>query len=353
MQYKIGGLNLDPSILLPIEIPEGVKPAEWNPSDLSWEMIISGMLKILAYDSENEHISYFRDFIKSARPEIAAELTQSAIIKTQTSDFDLAEEIFQALIGLDPDDLRSRLNLILLYENRMNAVRNRSLSESNQISSTIESMYSELLLHGEDLPDIYFNAAWFYYGKQDFKRAYELGKSYLSMGEDEVKRSEAEKLVRECGDLKDTDEIYRKAYSLVINDQDEEGLALISRFLEDNDGIWNAWFLKGWALRKLSRYTEAVPAFLKASDLKGPLPDILNELAICSLELEDFAASQKYLEEALNLEPENLKIISNMGILSLKQGNKEGAAAFFRTVLELDPEDEIAVEYLNFLKNSE
>jgi len=43
---------------------------------------------------------------------------------------------------------------------------------------------------------------------------------------------------------------------------------------------------------------------------------------------------------------DNVKIISNMGVLALKNGRKDEAAAFFRTVLELDPEDRLAGEYL-------
>jgi len=351
LTYKIANFDLNPAILLPIEVPEGMNPSEWNPSDLNWEMIISGMLKILAYDSENENINYYRDFINNTRPSITAELTQSAIIKTQSSDFDLAEEIFLALIGLNPHDLRSRLNLILLYENKMNYYNNKNLSEFENLSKEIDSMYAELLLNGEELPDIYFNAAWYYFNKHEFKRAYELGQTYLTMGEDEVKRSEAEKLVRECSELKDTDKMYRDAYALITQDQDDEGLELISQFLQENDGIWNAWFLKGWALRKLSRFSEAMPSFIKALELRGNHPEILNELAICSLEIEDYESSRQYLEEALKLEPENLKVISNMGILALKQGKRDEASSFFRTVLELDPDDKIAAEYLVFLKN--
>ena len=349
LNHSIGNLKLNPHILIPVEVPEGMNPSDWDSRDLSWEMIISGMLKVLAYDRDHKDLPYYREFIKASRPEIAAELTQSAVIKAQTGDFELAEEIFQALIGLEPNDLRSRLNLTLLHENRLKTMEG---IERETFDSLIGEEYGELISHGEDLPDIYFNAAWFFYNRQDFDRAFELSSSYLVLGEDENKRSEAEKLRRECEELKNTDKDYRDAFRLISEDKNEEGLACIDRFLKKNDEIWNAWFLKGWALRKVSRYEDALAAFIKAGKIKGDHIDILNEMAICLLELERFNESRKCLEKALTLDPENLKVISNMGILCLKEERKEEAARFFRTVLALDPEDPIAAEYLNFIENS-
>ncbi|MBF9014833.1 MULTISPECIES: tetratricopeptide repeat protein [unclassified Oceanispirochaeta] len=352
MQHNLGSLELDPSILLPVEVPEGQKPEEWQPENLSWEMIVSGMLKVLAYDEDNKNREYFREFTMAARPEIAAELTQSAVIKAQSGDFELAEEIFLALIGLDETDLRTRLNLVLLYENKLNNRSGASHEDRESLHNQIEENYQDLLPQGEDLPDIYFNAAWFYYSNQDFKRAYELSENYLSMGEDEVKRSESEKLLRECSELKDTNELYREAYRLVNDDKNEEGLDLISNFLIDNPEVWNGWFLQGWAYRKLSRFEDALGSFKKAAEIKGDHVDILNELAICFLELGQYDESRKALEEALGMDPENLKIISNMGILCLKEEKKEEAAAFFRTVLLLEPEDKVAAEYLDYIEKT-
>jgi tetratricopeptide (TPR) repeat protein len=352
MEHSLGSLQLNPSILLPVEVPEGQKPNEWEAENLNWEMIVSGMLKVLAYDNDHKNQEYFREFIRAVRPEISAELTQSAVIKAQSGDFGLAEEIFLALIGLDERDLRSRLNLILLYENKLNNMSSAPSETKDSIQTQIETHYLELLSQAEDLPDIYFNAAWFYYSIQDFKRAFELCENYLDLGEDETKRSEAEKLLRECSELKNTNELYREAYRLVNEDKNEESLDMISDFLNDNPEVWNGWFLQGWAYRKLSRFEDALKSFNKAAEIKGPHVDILNELAICHLELNHFDDSRKVLEEALGMDSENLKVISNMGILSLKEGKKDESAGFFRTVLLLEPEDKIAADYLEYIEKS-
>ena len=65
------------------------------------------------------------------------------------------------------------------------------------------------------------------------------------------------------------------------------------------------------------------------------------------MELGDLKGAKRELEHALLNEPDNVKIISNLGVLALKAGNKKEAAAFFRTVLDLDLNDPIAIHFLD------
>ena len=51
----------DPVKLLPLELPPGEE--EWRLQDLSREMIIAAMLKILAYQPDHEDGDYYRSFI--------------------------------------------------------------------------------------------------------------------------------------------------------------------------------------------------------------------------------------------------------------------------------------------------
>ncbi len=79
-------------------------------------------------------------------------------------------------------------------------------------------------------------------------------------------------------------------------------------------------------------------------------PDPLNELAICLMELGDLAAAERTLRAALAVEPENTKIISNLGVVAMRRERDEEARGFFRTVLELDPDDPVARRYLDSLE---
>ena len=79
------------------------------------EMIFAGILTVLAYDNKNEYLDYYRKLIISARPDIKQELTEAAILKTRNEDFDIAEEIFLSLRGLDPNDIAIILNTALFF----------------------------------------------------------------------------------------------------------------------------------------------------------------------------------------------------------------------------------------------
>jgi Flp pilus assembly protein TadD len=149
------------------------------------------------------------------------------------------------------------------------------------------------------------------------------------------------------------DGLFQKAFDSIRLGKEAEGIAHIEKFLSSRPGVPNAWFLLGWAYRRLARYAEGKEAFLKALSLGAPHADLLNELAICLMELGELAESGKRLREALALEPENTKVISNLGIVALKSGRREEALGFFRTVLEIEPQDRIAARYIeNLSKNS-
>ncbi|MDR0442599.1 MAG: tetratricopeptide repeat protein [Treponema sp.] len=143
------------------------------------------------------------------------------------------------------------------------------------------------------------------------------------------------------------DNSFTQAYQLIMEGKAEESLFPVRDFLERYPLVWNGWFLLGWALRLLDRWADGEAAFRKAIELGGANSDTRNELAICLMESGDYAGAKRELEAAFRLDPENVKIISNMGVLAMKNGEKDKAAAFFRTVLELDSGDPVARKYLD------
>jgi len=351
MNDNIGSFNLDPSILLPVESPEGKK--EWAVDDLNWEMIISAMLKILAYQPFHEDADYYRQFIPTIRPEITEELNHSAVMKARSHDYPLSEEIFLALRGLNPESQKSMINLALLYDDW--AVYNKQLGQERDFEKhryTAERFYNELLTQDSVIGDVYYHAGWHWYNQENFKKTVELFSSYVQMGEKGSQQDEAVKILKEIKNGNLTDSLYSEAYNLIKSEKVSDGLKKISEFLEINVNVWNAWFLKGWGLRKLDLFEEALICFIKADELNNKNSDILNELAICYTEADDPVKAIKTLEKALLQDPENIKILSNMGIVHMRNRNKEEAMRFFMIVLEMEPEDQIVKQYIELLQKN-
>ena len=153
--------KIDTTIPLPVQSP--IKnPEEFDMNDLSWEMILAGILTILAYDINNQHIHYYRSLINSVRPDIKTELTQAAILKVKNEDFDIAEEIFTALHGLDPEDMGTILNLALFFDERAESYRKSGLNEdADAYDEFAHSYYQQAMIAEPPVPDAFFNSGFF------------------------------------------------------------------------------------------------------------------------------------------------------------------------------------------------
>jgi tetratricopeptide (TPR) repeat protein len=209
--------------------------------------------------------------------------------------------------------------------------------------------YKHALATDPTIPEIHFNAAFFFLRNANYDRAREHFLTYLQLGDDETKRAEAKKAVNEIEAHNLLDTMFREAYDLIRMNREEEGIAKVRQFLASSPDVWNGWFLLGWAHRRLGRYTEARDAFEKALELGSTETDTLNELSICHMELGDYDAAYRRLTQALRQEPENVKVISNLGILSMKREETDEALGYFRAALEIEPDDPIAKRYLEYL----
>ena len=343
--------TIDPDIPIPVEIPGGCGALHME--ELSWEMIISGMLRVIAagpaalsHEENAAWIDYYRRFVLSVRPNILGEFTEAAVLKARNGSFDLSLEIMDSLRGLFPFSPAVMLNRALILEQRAAFLEEHNRAEASEAFLAAHTAYEETLSLHPDFPDALFNAGFFCLGGKDFCRAREYFSRYVDIADDEIKKERAQSIIKDIDESGLDDESFHEACEYIRQGKDEEGLRCIRGFLENHPTVWNGWFVLGWALRRLCRWEDGAAAFGKALELGGSGSDIRNEFAICLMELGDLKSARRELEAALHDDPENVKIISNLGIIALKNGNADEAAAFFRTVLEIDPEDPIAKKFL-------
>ena len=351
--------SIDPAIPIPVELPPGQSSLDLE--QLSWEMILSGMIRIVGEHAENpgksavgaEDADYYRRFVLAVKPDILEEFNEAAILKARNGDYTLALEIIDALRGLFPGSAAALLNRALILENHAGALEQSGREEEagDEYENAFRA-YRELIALDPPFPDGLFNAGFFYMGRQSFDKARECFSAYLALEEGaepaalpREKKAKAREIVREIESRALDDEIFRQAYDYIRLGEEQKGLEAIRVFLKQHPRVWNGWFILGWGLRRLSRWEDAAAAFAEALELGGDTGDTRNELAICLMEQGKFQDARKHLEAALRGEPDNVKIISNLGVLALRRGEDDEAAAFFRTVLALEPEDPVALEY--------
>lgn len=350
--------QIDTSIQLPVQKKDSDAPGVFNPSEITTEQILAGILTVLAYDRKNEHLDYYRSLLLNAKPEIKKELCEAAILKTKNEDFDLAEEIFLALIGLDPEDEAIILNMALFLDQRADSYRRAGLFEdADAYDADAYAYYKQVMDSDNPIPDAYFNVGFYFMKQYKYREAKDSFEMYLAltcdysdedMGENAVyKKERAQEILNEIKNQNMDDVRFQNAFDLISKGEDEKALEEIRLFLQNNPEVWNAWFMLGWALRKMGRFEDAKQAFLEAIKFGGDKnSDTLNELALCLIQLEEFSLAKKYLLDAFALSPESTKIISNLGYLALAEGNKQEARNYFAAVLEYDPNDKIAATEL-------
>ncbi|QTQ14559.1 tetratricopeptide repeat protein [Treponema parvum] len=363
-EFSDDSLKIDKNIPLPVQKKDSDFSSDFNIKELSEEQILSGILTVLAYDRQNKHSDYYRSLIMRIRPEIKTQLSEAAIIKTKNEDFDLADEIFCALRGLDPEDISIKLNYALFLDQRADAYRRLGLNEdADACDCEAEAFYKAVMEAEPPVPDGFFNAGFFYMKKQAFRDAKGCFETYLALtcdipdndlGENGIyKKKRSQEILDDIKNRNTDDEKFTAAYEFIKNGEEEKALDKIREFLQRNPHTWNAWFMLGWALRRLERYEDAKQAFLKSMECDGgdSNADTYNELAVCYIEQKNYAEAQKCLENALTLDPENIKVMSNLGFLALKTGKPGVAQKYFSAVLEFSPGDKIALAELAKLEN--
>ncbi len=336
-----GSFSLDPSIPIPVELPDGEEKLDLE--KLSWEMIISGMLRVITAEREAEDADYYRRFILTVKPDIKTEFTEAAIFKAKNREFKLALEILDAVSSLYPDDPVTALNQARVWEEY--SADNESagrLETAESAAAEAEAAYRRSMSASANYPDAYFNAAYFYMGRHNFTEAVSCLRRYTEISDDERKKAKANAAIKHIEASNLDDARFHEAYEAIKAGDADGAMEKIRGFLERRPDVWNAWFILGWALRRSERWAEAAQVFRKALELGGDAADLRNELAICLMETGELDEARGQLEKALYADGENLKIISNLGVIALRQGRQAEAAGFFRTVLEYDPEDPLA-----------
>jgi tetratricopeptide (TPR) repeat protein len=350
--------TFDPAIPIPVELPPGERILKSE--DLSPEMILAGMLRLLSGAGDGPPGSppwrdYYRSLVLALRPGILTELGGAAILKARNGDFALALEILAALKELYPGSPSVLLNRAMVLEERAAALERAGWETAAEGEYLVaEAAYGDALAE-DPIPDTLFNAGYFFLKRRDYGRALLCFRAYGSLEDqgngaggytvDPDKRENALSLTREIEEHGLEDEDFRDAWEHIRRGREREGMESVRRFLERRPGVWNGWFLLGWALRRLERWADARSSLEKALEMGGDTSDTRNELAICLMELNDYLGARRHLETALRRDVENIKIISNLGVLAMRTGNKGEAAGFFRAVLELEPEDPLARRY--------
>ena len=81
---------------------------------------------------------------------------------------------------------------------------------------------------------------------------------------------------------------------------------------------------RGWVLRDMAQYDDAIEAFLQASEIRPDRAPYLTNTAIIMMRLGDYQKARPLLERAMKLDPDNRQTLSALGVL-LWETNEDDA----------------------------
>ena len=189
--FSKNAFPLDTTIPLPVQKKQKDDPDSFNTKDISEEQILAGILTVLAYDRHNPHLDYYRSIIKKVRPNIEKEINEAAIIKTRNEEWDLAEELFMVLKGIDPENTATILNTALFLDQRGSYYRNSGLIDDADAYDNDALNYYKIAMNAEPpVVEAFFNAGFFYLKHHEYKNAREAFETYLALTFDDKNEDE-------------------------------------------------------------------------------------------------------------------------------------------------------------------
>lgn len=345
LKTDLGTFTLDPSIKLPVQLPEGKNDIDAD--DVTVENIVSGMLTIIAYDETHKHFSYYKSFIDALEPGLAGELNKAAIAKEQQKDYDFAEELFLAVYHLLPQSA-SCINLATLYSYMAIDARDRKNDEDEDkyLLLAKRTLQDGLRRFGEN-EHILAELSSFEAYMGNLEEAKEYLERYLMVASEGEKKQELKKVKEQIDFQLENDNEIKEAYDFIMLGMPDKALPIIDKFIEANPSVWNGYFIKGWALRVKKDFEGAKAALMECMKRGETNSEIYNELSICELELGNKELSKTYLEAAADLDGEDLNIMSNLAFLYLTDGQFDEAREALEKARYLSGDDKIVEELIN------
>jgi tetratricopeptide (TPR) repeat protein len=173
-----------------------------------------------------------------------------------------------------------------------------------------------------------------------------IGLFYLQNGQFSESISELDMIVTVWPE--DQKSRYYLALAYEQNNQAEEALYHFRMIEEKNDLYINARLHIAYLLNKMEKRDEAIEVLKNTIEYKSDETDLYALLSSIYESNEDYKRAQKVLEQGLAVESESVELIYRLGALLDRKENKEGSIAQMRRVLELDPDNADAMNYIGY-----
>lgn len=331
---KVGNLVLKKEIPLPVQFEEGQKA-----EDIDLASIAAGLIRLIAYDPENENFEYYKSVLLEMQPDVIQELNLAAIAKSTKKEYSFALELMLAINHLcyAPE---SYINLAVLYANMTVDYHSKNDDVSaDMYDDKILDVLSECIKKYPSYAPAYSEVSAYHMRHGDVESARDFLDKFVNLCTDEKEKTKAKKNLDKLNKMLSSKDQVMYAYDKMMMGCSDEAVDIINKYLAGNEPSWEALFIRGWAKRTLEDYAEAQKDLLESLKLDGNNAEVYNELSICSREMGNIELAKSYLDIASDLDPENVIYLTNLAFLYLSDGEYSQSREMIERARALDPED--------------
>ncbi|MDD7202267.1 MAG: tetratricopeptide repeat protein [Sphaerochaetaceae bacterium] len=336
MARDINGFRLDPARELPIQLPAGKKHLDGD-TQVTLDMIVSGMLRIICYQADNPNFPYYKQFVLAAEPDAVEQLNLAAIAQEKAGHDAFAEELFLTVNHLYPQSA-TFINLATCYSQRAASDKEKGTVYDMYAQKALDTLMEGVRMFPKD-PDLLCEVGYFHLYQGNTETAEDYFEQYLAVAPQGEKRSKVEKVFADINKKISNDTALMHAYDQISMGEEDKALETLKDWIVKNPKTWNGYFLQGWALRKLGRFDEARESFLTCLNLGQKDGDIYNELSLCEFSLGNKPLAKDYLDIAVDLDGKNLTYLSNLAYMHLEDEEYGQARRLLEKARALDSSD--------------
>ncbi|MGX8681151.1 MAG: tetratricopeptide repeat protein [Spirochaetales bacterium] len=333
-ERKIGDVTIRADIPIPVQFPQGSVT-----DDIDFNSIVAGLIKIVAWDSENKDIEYYKKLLLELQPDVVKELNLAAIAKSKKKDFEFAEELMLAVNHLS-DAPESYINLAVLYaQMTVELHKKNDDTKADMYDDKIIAILNECKSRHEKYAATYSEISAFHMRHGDIESARDYLAKYTELEKDKKKRDQAQSTLKSIEKMLTSKDQIMYAYDKMMMGCADDALEIMDKYIASNEKRWESFFLRGWAKRVLEDYSGAQKDLLESIRIDGKNAEVYNELSICARESGDTELAKSYLQIAVDLDGDDVIYLSNLAFLHLASGEFEESRELLEKARKIDPED--------------
>ncbi len=153
-------------------------------------------------------------------------------------------------------------------------------------------------------------------------------------------------------DFLNTEDIHNACLNLVQEERYQEAIRGYEYLLKRNSNNPIYYNDLGVLSYKLGDKNSAIQCISKAIELEPENKEFLINLADIYIELNEFKKAYEIYGKIIKKNQKESNIIAKAGYCLFQMGNLKDASCLFKKVLEIEPENELAKEYLDKIKNN-